>query len=50
MLPVPIATYPDTFFGKFGHAPDRLVRAIIGILVGVTTHASANGGLDRFLM
>ena len=24
MLPVPIATYPDTFFGKFGHAPDRL--------------------------
>ena len=24
MLPVPIATYPDTFSGKFGHAPDRL--------------------------
>ena len=24
MLPVPIATYPDAFFGKFGHAPDRL--------------------------
>jgi hypothetical protein len=24
MLPVPIATYPDTFSGKFGHEPDRL--------------------------
>ena len=46
MLPVPIATYPDTFFGKLGHATGRLVRAIIGILVGVTTHSSANGGLD----
>ena len=22
-LLMPIATHPDTFFGKFGHAPDR---------------------------
>ena len=50
MLVTPVATYPDTFFGKVGHAPDRLARSIIGILVGVTTHASANGDLDRFLM
>ena len=32
------------------HQPSTRTRAIIGILVGVNTHANANGGLDRFLM